>query len=516
MIKRMRFMTVFLAAAVAVSMFAACGDGIEKKSTIVDTVETTPDNVETDEGIKQIVLSSDTASLDGQSVEEFDYTWHCDPGVSHDEVDNAPAEYYTGAKPETDAAVYIDHELFYFPQLPAEGFSLVNYDGEKEWAYHYTDGEHDEYIFATLPNPGNQLPTQMMHSEEEAAQNKVLHITKAGTYVLAGQWRGQIWVDLGERDETFADENAKVTLILNGAQIDCSVAPGVVFYSAYECDNAWEDQETWSQEVDTQNAGANVIIAEDSENTVTGTNVFRMLQTKYKDENADDEIKVQKRLRKTDAAFYSYVTMNIMGEEEESGMLTINSGFEGLDSELHLSILGGNIVINSQDDGINVNEDHVSVARFLGGSVLINPAQGAEGDGIDSNGYIVVNGGNIAVNGVVAPDSALDSEDGIYYYSGTITLDGQEQQYQSGDVFRETGRMEQPGQQPDGMGQPPEFGQRPDDMGEPPIMSEPGNFDIQEFKQQVAALEEDATFADVLALLGMGNPMQGQQPPQKP
>ena len=43
------------------------------------------------------------------------------------------------------------------------------------------------------------------------------------------------------------------------------------------------------------------------------------------------------------AAFYSYVTMNINAEPENTGKLTVDSGFEGLDSELHLALNGGNI-----------------------------------------------------------------------------------------------------------------------------------------------------------------------------
>ena len=459
--------------------------------------------VEGDECI--IKLSSDSASMDGEVIKEFDYTWHCDPSKSHDEVDDAPAEYYTGTKPETDAAVYIDHELYYFPELPEDGFKSVNYDGENEWAYYYTDGEHDEYIFATLPQLGNEFPSQMMHSEEEAAENKVLHITQPGTYVLEGQWQGQIWVDLGDKDETFTDDNAKVTLILNGADINCSVAPGIVFYSAYECDNAWEDSDSYSEDVNTENAGVTVVIADGSENTVNGTNVFRMLKTKYKDEDSAAQVKLQKKMRKTDAAFYSYVSMNIEGESENTGTLTIYSGFEGLDSELHLSINGGNITVNSQDDGINVNEDDVSVVTFNGGTATLNAAQGAEGDGVDSNGYIVINGGTVSVNGIVPPDSALDSECGIYYNAGTVIIDGEEQSYKAGDVFNETGMTGKPGE----MGQQPMQG----NPGEAPVNGAPADFDIKDFKEKVAALGDDATFDDVMALLGNGGrPDMGQRP----
>ena len=98
------------------------------------------------------------AQLDGAAAEEFDYTWHCDPSAVHDQVKNAPAEYYTGTRPDTDAAVYIDSELYYYPLLEESGFRLVNYDGEQEWAYYYTAEGLENYIFATLPRWETRCP----------------------------------------------------------------------------------------------------------------------------------------------------------------------------------------------------------------------------------------------------------------------------------------------------------------------------------------------------------------------
>lgn len=450
---------------------------------------------------KIIKLSTTEASLDGENIQEYSYTWNCDPTVAHDEVENAPAEYYTGEKPNADAAVYIDHEMYYYPALSETDFQLVNYDGEREWAYYYKDGENEDYIFATLPYLNNALPNQMMHTKEEADQNKVLHITVPGTYVLTGAWKGQIKVDLGDTDDVFADENAKVTLILDGADIECSVAPGIIFYNVYECDNTWEDSERTDATIHTELAGANIVLADNSENYVSGTNVFRMLKTKYKDEDSKDEVKAQKKLRKTDGALYSYMTMNIGGEASGNGKLTVDAGYEGIDSELHLNVKGGMITINSQDDGMNVNEDHVSVISFAGGEVTINPALGAEGDGVDSNGYIALNGGTVRVNGVRIPDNALDSEDGIYYNSGALYIDGTEQQYETGSVFQSAGGK-QMGEMPRG---DRDF-MRPDGVSD---------FDIKEFKEKVAELGDDATYEDVLELLGMrgndGGP-RGERP----
>ena len=454
-----------------------------------------------------IVLSGDSAAVDGISVEESDYTWHVDPSAVHDEVKNAPAEYYTGTKLDTDSAVYIDHELYYYPSLDRNGFKLVNYDGEREYAYYYTDGENDEYIFATLPVLGNSFPSAMMHTEEEAAANKVLHITKAGTYILEGSWKGQIWIDLGDKDDTFVDENAKVTLVLNGADIDCSVAPGIVFYSVYECDNEWESRETASYDIDLQNVGARIVIADGTENSVSGANVFRMLKTKYKDDTSTAAVKLQKKMRKTDGALYSYVSLVIDGETEGTGKLDIKSSFEGLDSELHLAVNGGVVTITSEDDGINVNEDYVSVAYFNGGEITINASQGAEGDGVDSNGYIVVGGGKLSVNNVTAPDSALDSEKGVYYNGGTIVIDGNEMSLSSGyqGLSVDSGNQGMGGFGggfPGGMNGGQQMG--PGNMGGFPGGQNFGqDFDIKEFKKKVAELGDDATLEDVLELLGI-------------
>lgn len=369
----------------------------------------------------RLVLSESGATLDGAALEEFDYAWHADPSSEHKDVKGSPAEYYTGTKPETDAAAYIAHDIAYYPSLDQSSFKKLRYDGEQEYAYYYTAEGYTDYIFATLPVHGNDFPSQMMHTEEEAYANPVLHLTKAGTYILEGDWKGQILIDLGDKDDTFTDETAKVTLVLNGANVNCSVAPSIIFSSLYECDNGWEERETHSSKVDTSNAGAVVVIADDTVNNFTGANVYRMLKPKYKDENSKDEIKVQKKARKIDGAFYSCVSMNIDGGTLGTGTLNITSTtFEGLDSELHLTINGGNINIKTQDDGINVNEDDVSVVTVNGGRLTITAGLGAEGDGIDSNGYIAINGGTVIAAASPISDNGLDSSSGTEINGGTV------------------------------------------------------------------------------------------------
>lgn len=101
------------------------------------------------------------------------------------------------------------------------------------------------------------------HTQEEADKNTVVHITKPGDYVLSGFLSaGQIAVDLGEEAEE--DPEAVVTLYLNGVDVNCDVAPAVIFYNVYECGSA--DEETATKDVDTSAAGANVVIMDEPTN----------------------------------------------------------------------------------------------------------------------------------------------------------------------------------------------------------------------------------------------------------
>ena len=104
----------------------------------------------------------------------------------------------------------------------------------------------------------------------------------------------------------------EVTLVLDGVDITCTVAPAVIFYNVYECDEAW--------------------VAYDA------------------------------------------------GEAEGTGLLSITAENEGLDSELHLTVNGGQISIQAQNDGINTNEDNVSVTTINGGGLQINAGLGVEGE----------------------------------------------------------------------------------------------------------------------------------------
>lgn len=262
------------------------------------------------------------------------------------------------------------------------------------------------------------------HSIEEAKAHTVVHITNPGTYGISGNLsKGQIAVDLGE--EAKEDPNAVVTLIMNDCDVTCEVAPAVIFYNVYECGDT--DLENASKDVDTSKAGANVVIADGTTNNINGSYVAKIYKPGTVVLNDDKtEVEDAKKLHKYDGAFYSKMSMNIDGDKEGTGVLNIKANNEGLGTELHLTINGGDINIESGNDGINTNEDSVSVTTINGGNLNIKvTGETGEGDGIDSNGWLVINGGKVVATACSdSQDAGIDSDMGIYLNGGTVVASG--------------------------------------------------------------------------------------------
>ena len=255
-------------------------------------------------------------------------------------------------------------------------------------------------------NPYGEGTDADKHTAEEAAAHTVVNITTPGAYRITGKLSaGQIRIDLGK--DAYEDPSAVVELILQDADITCTAAPAILFQNVYECDGAWS-AETAKADVDTIAAGANLIL--EGDNVVNGSYVAKI----FKDKDGE------KKQWKQDGAIYSYMSMNVFGP----GYLELNAANEGLDTELHLTINGGNITINSQNDGINTNEDNVSVTTINGGNLTIFAGLGAEGDGIDSNGYLVINGGTVLSCAKPVSDAGLDSDLGSYINGGMVIAMG--------------------------------------------------------------------------------------------
>ena len=356
----MKKICLLLAMTLALGL-AGCQQSDTKASAEEEKVETTVETAEEDKVTSDVVkieLSNSEILVDGEKISE-----------------------------DTESAVYKANDIIFY--LEDQGIE-------------YGDGtETDE------------------HSQVEADAHTVVHITEPGTYEISGTMEaGQIFVDLG--DGTKDEEEAVATVILNNADITCTVAPAILFYRTYECAGDVEEEDA-TLDVDTTNAGANLVLADGSNNKVYGSYVAEIYESCELSEDGTEVID-SKRLHKYDGAIFSRRSMNISG----TGSLEIKAENEGLCSDMHMTIYGGNIDIKSGNDGINTSEDNISVFTMNDGNLNIQvTGETGEGDGIDSNGWLIINGGVVNTSAcATSGDAGIDADKGIYINGGTLSASG--------------------------------------------------------------------------------------------
>lgn len=119
---------------------------------------------------------------------------------------------------------------------------------------------------------------------------------------------------------------------------------------------------------------------------------------------------------------------------EGEGYLEVTSNKkEGIETKGNLTLSGGvgDYVISAQDDCLNTTTDSsentnarntltIDVNSLT--AIVSNDAD--EGDAIDSNGELIINGGNILAVAKPGSDAGLDSEKGTYINGGTVIATG--------------------------------------------------------------------------------------------
>lgn len=103
-----------------------------------------------------------------------------------------------------------------------------------------------------------------------------------------------------------------------------------------------------------------------------------------------------------------------------AGTVNITKCYEGLEGTT-ITVAGGNVSVVSSDDGMNATTTSGTAITISGGTVYVY----AGGDGLDSNSRtsysgIVFNGGNTVVICTSNANSALDTESGYQYKSGSV------------------------------------------------------------------------------------------------
>lgn len=267
-----------------------------------------------------------------------------------------------------------------------------------------TDTNSSIYLTNKMDNGGTQSESISSNIEVE----NVININSAGTYEFTGTLSdGQISVNAN-------NINDEVKIILNEVNITCKNAPAIFVYS---------------KNPESENCKVTIELADGTTNNVVGGKIKQSVQgwedqdsiLYYVEKDYDDDKQYYERY-KYDGAISSDISLTFEG----TGTLNVTSSKkEGIESKMHITINNGTYNINSLDDAINACMDNKSIITINGGTVIANILDEAEeGDGIDSNGYLYINGCTVYAFAHPGSDNGLDSDLGTYINGGTVFATG--------------------------------------------------------------------------------------------
>ncbi len=254
-------------------------------------------------------------------------------------------------------------------------------------------------------------------------------ITKAGTYILEGEYTHTVTID--------ADKEADVILILNGATVTSEDGPAI---SAVKCNsliisvaagttNTLTDAKEYADTSDSAPTGA---LYSKNDLTIEGEGTLTVNGNAKHGIVSKDNLYINGAIIEVTAVkdgLHAGDSLEING-----GTINIKDSNEGMEAE-SITVNNGIVVVNAKDDGINATSDEITpVITFNGGTVTVNSA----GDGVDSNGNIVLNGGFVYVSGATNDGNAAMDYDGTFTADGgTLISSGMSGMYQS--ISKESG-----------------------------------------------------------------------------
>ena len=371
--------------------------------------------------------------------------------------------------------------------------------GEKEAAGEQDTSSDEWYSDRDM----EQTPDTSEAQTIEVADGQTLSITEEGTYILQGTASDcTVLVNAPE---------AKVQLILDNVTVTNTSSPAIYVLDADKCfvttaegsENALTVSGTFTE--DTENdVKTDAVIFSKSDLTLNGKGTLTISST-------DNGITSKDELTVTGGTYN--ITASGKGLESNDstaicdGTFTIDAK-EGMEST-YVRIDGGTFEISASDDGINAaaNSDKNEVQVEINGGTLSIKMGAGDTDGIDSNGDLTINGGNISIE----CNSPFDYDGTGELNGGTVVVNGEEvteltNQFEGG---MGKGDMDKNGMGKEGMA-PGGFG---------PGNQHPGDTDANsgstdETGAESGSTEESAGKADVGASnTGSGNQTFGKMEP---
>ncbi|WP_186579560.1 carbohydrate-binding domain-containing protein [Aquibacillus kalidii] len=232
---------------------------------------------------------------------------------------------------------------------------------------YYTDYETESPVYIELDGSNAAFESDAPVIQDD----NLLTIKTGGTFVLSGNFNGQIAVD--------AEDKNTVRLVLNGVEITSSDSAAINVINAEK---------------------TTISLVEGTENVVTDGKEYV-----FPDSETDEP----------NAAIFSKADLTING----TGKLTVNGNYNnGIASKDELKVTGGNLIINAADDGL-MGRDLVAVKD---GIFTIE----AEGDGIKSTNDEKASKGNIVLEdgtfNITSGSDGVQSEATLWVTNGTYTI----------------------------------------------------------------------------------------------
>lgn len=267
-----------------------------------------------------------------------------------------------------------------------------------------TDTSSNIYLSRKMNNGGTSSDAISSNIEID----NIININAAGTYEFSGTLSdGQISINAN-------NISGDVRIILNNANITCENAPAIFVYS---------------KSVENEECKVTIEPKSGTINNIAGGKIKQSVEgwedqddiLYYIDKGYDDDKQYYERY-KYDGAISSDISLVFEG----NGTLNVySSNKEGIESKMNITINEGTYNIRSLDDGINACTEKKSIITINGGTVIVNILDEAdEGDGIDSNGYLYINGGTVYAFAHPGSDNGLDSDLGTYINGGTVLSTG--------------------------------------------------------------------------------------------
>ena len=287
-------------------------------------------------------------------------------------------------------------------------------DGEKDAAGEENASSDEWYSDRDMEQSPDTSDAQTI----EVTDGQTLSITEEGTYILQGTASDcTVLVNAPE---------AKVQLILDNVTVTNTSSPVIYVLDADKCfvttaegsENALTVSGTFTE--DTENdVKTDAVIFAKSDLTLNGTGTLTISST-------DNGITSKDELTVTGGTYN--ITASGKGLESNDstaicdGTFTIDAK-EGMEST-YVRIDGGTFEISASDDGINAaaNSDKNEVQVEINGGTLSIKMGAGDTDGIDSNGDLTINGGNISIE----CNSPFDYDGTGELNGGTVVVNGEE------------------------------------------------------------------------------------------